>query len=96
MLNLSRAKGIKLTLLIGLLSFMAYGQMITPGAWQVNRYRPLLYGRSVAVVANPTSMVGSTHLVDTLLSLGVNVQQVFALEHGFRGDADDGEKNYRR
>lgn len=30
------------------------------------------------------------HLVDTLLSLGVDVKKVFAPEHGFRGDADAG------
>lgn len=33
-----------------------------------------------------------THLVDSLLSLGVNIQKVFAPEHGFRGEADAGEK----
>ena len=32
------------------------------------------------------------HLVDSLVSLKVNVIKVFALEHGFRGKADAGEK----
>ena len=32
------------------------------------------------------------HLVDSLLSLEVSIQKVFAPEHGFRGDADAGEK----
>lgn len=32
-----------------------------------------------------------THLVDSLLSLGVEVKKVFAPEHGFRGTADAGE-----
>ena len=31
------------------------------------------------------------HLVDSLLNLGVNIQKVFAPEHGFRGKADAGE-----
>jgi uncharacterized protein YbbC (DUF1343 family) len=31
-----------------------------------------------------------THLVDTLLTYGVNIQRVFAPEHGFRGTADAG------
>ena len=48
--------------------------------------------KRVAIIGNQTSMVGSTHLVDTLLSLGIDVKKVFAPEHGFRGNADAGEK----
>ena len=33
-----------------------------------------------------------THLIDSLLSLNVNVVKVFSPEHGFRGRADAGEK----
>ncbi|AEM69669.1 Uncharacterized conserved protein UCP016719 [Allomuricauda ruestringensis DSM 13258] len=58
-------------------------------------YLPLLKGKKVGVVANPTSVVfnekGHTHLVDSLLSSSVDVKQVFAPEHGFRGTADAGE-----
>jgi uncharacterized protein YbbC (DUF1343 family) len=52
----------------------------------------LLFGQRVAVVANHTSLVGETHLVDTLLARGVEVVQVFAPEHGFRGQADAGQR----
>lgn len=51
-----------------------------------------LKGKRIAVVSNQTGVVRGTHLVDTLLSLGVQVQKVFAPEHGFRGTADAGEK----
>lgn len=44
----------------------------------------------VAVVANQTSMVDSSHLVDTLLAMGVNVVKIFCPEHGFRGTAAAG------
>lgn len=58
-------------------------------------YLPLLQGKKVGVVANQTSVVfndkGHVHLVDSLLSLGVDVKQAFAPEHGFRGEADAGE-----
>lgn len=37
-----------------------------------------------------TEKVTYTHLVDTLLSRGVQVKKVFAPEHGFRGTADAG------
>lgn len=45
-----------------------------------------------AVVANQTSVVGSTHLVDTLLALGADVRKIFCPEHGFRGTAAAGAK----
>jgi uncharacterized protein YbbC (DUF1343 family) len=62
-----------------------------PGANQFDQYRHLIEGKSVAVVANQTSMVGKTHLVDFLLNNGINVKLIFAPEHGFRNMADDGE-----
>jgi uncharacterized protein YbbC (DUF1343 family) len=55
-------------------------------------YLPLIEGKSVAIVANQTSMTGRVHLVDTLLSLGVNIRHMFAPEHGFRDLAPDGDK----
>lgn len=44
----------------------------------------------VAVVGNQTSVVGHTHLVDTLLRQGVEVVKIFCPEHGFRGTAAAG------
>jgi len=64
---------------------------IIPGSYQLDLYRGLIKGKSVAIVANQTSMVGKTHLVDTLVSLGINVKLIFAPEHGFRHLADAGE-----
>ena len=37
-------------------------------------------------------MIGNTHLVDSLLSIGIDVVKVFSPEHGFRGKADAGAK----
>ena len=62
-----------------------------PGANQIEQYKSVIAGKSVAVVANQTSMIGSTHLVDTLLTLGINIKVIFAPEHGFRNLADAGE-----
>lgn len=50
------------------------------------------YKGRTAVVANQTSVVGATHLVDTLLRAGVNVTKIFCPEHGFRGTAAAGAK----
>jgi uncharacterized protein YbbC (DUF1343 family) len=65
---------------------------ITPAAERINVYLPLLKGHSVGIFANQTSMVGTTHLVDTLRKLGVDIKVIFGPEHGFRGTADAGEK----
>lgn len=43
------------------------------------------------MVVNQTSVVGHSHLVDTLKHMGINIVKIFAPEHGFRGDADAGE-----
>jgi uncharacterized protein YbbC (DUF1343 family) len=62
-----------------------------PGANQIELYRSLIEGKSVAVVANQTSMIGQTHLIDNLLNIGINIKVIFAPEHGFRDLADAGE-----
>ena len=61
-------------------------------AMQLDDYLNLIKGKRVGVVGNQTSIIGETHLVDTLLSLGVDVQKIFTPEHGFRGNADAGAK----
>lgn len=65
---------------------------IVTGAEQLNQYLPWLKGKRVALLANPTTIIGKTHLVDSLISLGVNVVKVFGPEHGFRGNASAGAK----
>ncbi len=64
---------------------------IVPGAWLMDNYIDALRNKSVAIFANQTSLVGQTHLVDTLVSLGIRIKKIFAPEHGFRGEADAGE-----
>lgn len=70
------------------------GQIRT-GAEQTERYFPLLKEKKVAVVTNSSGIIARrnrtyTHLIDTLLSRGIQVVKVFAPEHGFRGTADAG------
>lgn len=64
---------------------------IHAGAERTDQYIPLLRGKRVAVVTNQTGMIGRVHLVDSLLSIGVDIKKVFAPEHGFRGEAGAGE-----
>ena len=96
MLYIYCPKDNKMTLLILLISgflFSCHAQhtnSIVTGAEQLDEYTHLLEGKTVALVANQTSLVDEVHLVDTLLSRGLNIKKVFAPEHGFRGEADAG------
>ncbi len=62
-----------------------------PGANQIDQYKHLIEGKSIAVVANQTSKVGQTHLVDNLLSIGIDIKVIFAPEHGYWELASDGQ-----
>jgi len=66
-----------------------YDQIIT-GDEQTSVYFPLLRGKRVAVVANQSSIIGKTQLVDSLLSSGIRVVRIFSPEHGFRGNKSAG------
>lgn len=70
------------------------------GADRLEELFPLLENKRISLVVNQTSLVQNVHLLDTLYNKGVHITQVFAPEHGFRGDADAGEfikngKDYR-
>jgi len=93
----------KVTLLLGLavlVSTQAKAQVmpglktarVLCGADRIESFSNELKGLKVGLVANPTSRSGGIHLVDRLLSEGVEVDRVFAPEHGFRGEAEAGEE----
>jgi uncharacterized protein YbbC (DUF1343 family) len=75
-----------------LLTFSVNAQDIVLGAERTDAYLSLLEGKKISIVGNQTSMIVNTHLVDSLISLGVNIVKVFSPEHGFRGKADAGTK----
>ncbi len=63
---------------------------IITGAERTEKYLQLIKGKRVAIMANPTTIIGNRHLVDSLLLLGVNIVKIFGPEHGFRGNASAG------
>lgn len=63
---------------------------VKTGCEQTALYLPQLKGKSVALVANNTSLIGKSHLADSLLEMGVKITRIFAPEHGFRGNTDAG------
>ena len=89
-------------LLVGALSWAASAHAqklptpITVGAERMDLLLSTLQGKRVALMVNQSSLVGSTgtHLVDTLLSQGINIVRLFVPEHGLRGKVDAG-KNVR-
>ena len=77
--------------------FSLYGakandNQVIPGAYRIDDYRDLIKGKTLAIVANQTSMVGETHLVDLLIKEGMNVAAIMSPEHGFRDMADAGQR----
>jgi uncharacterized protein YbbC (DUF1343 family) len=88
------APGIVIFLSAFLISLAANCQSsnkIITGAEQIDKLLPLLQNKSVALLVNNTSVIGQTHLVDSLQRLKVNIIKIFSPEHGFRGKVEAGE-----
>lgn len=65
---------------------------IKTGADNHAAYLPILKGKKVGIVTNQTGILtNKTHLVDFLLEQKIDLQKIYAPEHGFRGTADAGE-----
>lgn len=89
-----------ITLFIYWLAVLQATAQVKNGADRLEELFPLLENKRISLVVNQTSLVQNVHLLDTLYNKGVHITQVFAPEHGFRGDADAGEfikngKDYR-
>ena len=89
-----------ITLFICWLAVLQATAQVKNGADRLEELFPLLENKRISLVVNQTSLVHNVHLLDTLYNKGVHITQVFAPEHGFRGDADAGEfikngKDYR-
>lgn len=65
---------------------------VVVGAEQPEKYLSLLRDQKVALMVNQSSMKGTIHLVDYLVDENITIQKIFAVEHGFRGDAANGEE----
>ena len=70
---------------------IAVAEGVQVAAERTQAWLPLLKDKRVGLVVNHTATIGSTHLVDSMLGLGLNITAIFGPEHGFRGTAADGE-----
>ena len=73
---------------------------IQTGADNTAAYLPLIKDKKVGIVTNQTGVLNyyspeetqvNLNIVDFLLAKKINLQKIFAPEHGFRGTADAGE-----
>ena len=80
-----------LILVLSLIILIPANAQVTAGAERLDAYLPLIKDKKVALIVNPSSLVGEQHLVDVLLENKVEVVRIMAPEHGFRGKADAGE-----
>ncbi len=89
-------KYIVLSLILTFLSLGLYSQnKVIVGAERFEEYLSLVKNKKVGILANQTSVVRNQngdfiHLLDTLLSLDVDVIKIFSPEHGFRGNVEAG------
>lgn len=61
------------------------------GAERTDAYLSKIKDKKVGLLINHTSVVRDQHLVDFLLHNEIEIEKIFAPEHGFRGKADAGE-----
>lgn len=62
------------------------------GAENFESYLSLLKDKRVGIITNQTGILSKEkHLVDFLIEQNINLQKIYAPEHGFRGTADAGE-----
>lgn len=66
-------------------------QKFSTGADRTATYLPYLKGKRVAMLVNNTSIIGQSSSVDSLQKRGVTIVRIFGPEHGFRGNASNGD-----
>ena len=80
-------------IVLSLIIFKSYPNSknnIEVGSERLSEYYKLIKNKSVALLINHTSKVGKKHLLDTLISLNININKIFTPEHGFKGDIERG------
>jgi uncharacterized protein YbbC (DUF1343 family) len=69
---------------------------ILTGADQTALYLPLIKGKRIGILGNPSTIIGKRSLVDSLHALGVDIKEIFGPEHGFRKTWEPGISKYKQ
>ena len=81
-----------LYLVLYLMSFFSTKSICqTSAVNQISEYIDII-SKKIAVVVNQSSLIDGTHIVDSLLSLNIDIKYIFTPEHGLNGDYDAGEE----
>ena len=81
-------------LFVSLLIFFNCSSQIKTGSERLEEYLPLLKNKNVGVVAHNASRLNSDlnkHLVDILIENKINIELIFAPEHGYYSNSDNGD-----
>ena len=81
-------------LFVSLLIFFNCSSQIKTGSERLEEYLPLLKNKNVGVVAHNASRLNSDlnkHLVDILIENKINIESIFAPEHGYYSNLDNGD-----
>jgi uncharacterized protein YbbC (DUF1343 family) len=73
-------------------SLVLNAQNLRLGDERLEEYLYILQGEKVGVVCNQSSYINNTFLVDTLLSKGINITEIFSPEHGLKGSEEAGKE----
>ena len=76
--------------IFSIISCKAVENNVIPGAYNTEAYINELRNKNIALVVNHSSYINERHLIDTLIQLNINIDKVFAPEHGFFGNAEAG------
>ena len=85
----------KITFFLLLTSNLNGQNKLVYGIERTDQYIKFLSDKKIGLVTNHTSKFYTNkpiHLVDSLINRGIDIGRIFAPEHGFRGDVDNGEK----
>jgi uncharacterized protein YbbC (DUF1343 family) len=63
---------------------------VISGSSQLSQYLTEIQNKKIGIVVNQSSVIHNTHLLDTLVNLGIDVNCIFTPEHGFRGSEEAG------
>ena len=61
------------------------------GAERTELYYPLLKNKTIGIVANSASLIDGKNIIDSLLSMGLEIKKIFSPEHGLRISEEAGQ-----
>ncbi len=74
-----------------LLLYINCNSQIRTGAERTELYYPLLKNKTIGIIANSASLINGKNIIDSLLSMGLEIKKIFSPEHGLRMSEEAGQ-----